>query len=129
MNKFFYEDLLDDALEMVHQGKSYAEIKNFVQSKTGNPEKIKDIMWHVNDEILRDARQSKPKDNKTIIVTLGIILIAVIPGLYTYFFYNKKLLFIPILIIYAFYKLNKMFRSKSGEKTDTYQTGKFKRRY
>jgi len=61
MNKYFQQDLLTDALNLVHQGKSYGEIKKFVRQNTKDEKIIKKTLREVNNAI-HSKTQTKSKD-------------------------------------------------------------------
>ena len=119
-------DILNTALELVEQKKTYGEIRKFVVSNTSDKENVKRIMQAVDDVILNKTVSKKNIKFKKIIFFL-VVLLLFVPSL-IYFLQGKGIIvFFPTGGILGYFIFNN-FRNLETIKRNS-NTRRFKSRF
>lgn len=119
-------DILNTALELAEQKKTYGEIRKFVVSNTSDKENVKRIMQAVDDVILNKTVSKKNIKFKKIIFFL-VVLLLFVPSL-IYFLQGKGIIvFFPTGSILGYFIFNN-FRNLETIKRNS-NTRRFKSRF
>ena len=127
-NKAIEEQLLRKALFMAETGKSYGEIKKFLQSQTSDRDLITSIMKDVDKLILEKLANKKNKHKTTMMILGAMLAISVIFSLIIYLDGKGLYIILPGGGIIGYFFFNN-WRNLSIKNNFTNEKRKFKTRY